>query len=335
VKTLVIGSGFIGAYVVRNLVLQGDDVICFDPASNDGLIGELLTDAGSDASPVSIRGDVTNLRQLLDVCQRHDIDQIANLAAILPGVAEKNPPLALSVNVDGMANVCEAAVQLKLRKVAFVSTVAVYGPRSVGPEGYVTDDSPPDPRNLYGACKLLDERLARTYARQHELDVTGVRFSTVYGYGRHLMKPGSLAPWMDELMNKPARGEPSVVPRGDQIYDFQHVEDAARAITLALEYHDERGSTFLTSGDLRPVRDAFQFVKGTLLPEADMTLVDGPEPGGLPAKGVLKFRGTAAQAIGYTPQISMEEGIRRTIAKLQRTASAAPVPEPAGPAGRE
>jgi nucleoside-diphosphate-sugar epimerase len=321
------GTGFVGAYVVRRLVERGERVVCYDLAPHTALLADLF--GGSVPDEVSVvRGDVTDAHFLARTLKKHGVDRIAHLAVLLGAPAERNVPAAVQVNAVGTLNVFEAAALLDVRKVAWTSSIGVYGPRSLNPDGRIDDDSLPDPRSAYGATKTLCEHLARLYDRRIADGITGVRFSTVYGWGKQLI-PGrdTALGWLPELIDKPAGGVPGLVPGGAGGFDFQYVEDAARALLAALDAPGTAGRTYVTHGDQRPVRAAYDHVR-SVLPGAALeysgelgAMVFGGDGSG--TRLIFGDRVTAAdrlyeakrceQEIGYAPEWSMERGISATI----------------------
>ena len=324
--TLVTGPGFLGGYVVRDLVADGDRVVCMSRAPSLDFLATILP-AGSLVEVELLQGDIADLPRLLHIVRARGIDRIVHLAGLLYLPSEANPPLAERVHVQGTMNVFEAAALLGVEKVVWSSSVSVYGARSRAADGFIGDDSPLDPGSVYGSCKAFCERLAVAYAERYGLDITGLRLSAMYGHGKQLtVARGSALTWLDQLIDRPARGEgPCVVPSGDGSLDFQYVEDASRAVMLALAAQTPGGETFLTSGDFRPIRDAFAYVR-SLLPAADMTL----EPGGaiLPAQSGPYRADAVREALGFTPRFSMEAGILQSIQTIRELEGLPPVVAP-------
>ena len=306
------GTGFIGAYVVRDLLDRGEDVVCFDIAPSLGLVADVVgADRLQDLTVV--RGDVTDAAQLSHTLQEHRVDKVVHLASLLTDSSEANFPLALRVNCQGTNNVFEAATLLGLEKVVWASSVSVFGPRSPGPDGVIANEAPHDPQSVYGACKSYNEQMALHYVRKYGLDTAGLRFTAVYGYGKVETVPrGTGTTFMNDLIDKPAMGEdPAVVPRGGDLIDWLFVEDAARAVVLAGDAEYTETKAFTVVGDFRPMDEVFNYVR-TLLPDADMTL----EPGG---DREMRYEGTPArEEIGYAPEYKVEEGIKRNINMLRR-----------------
>jgi nucleoside-diphosphate-sugar epimerase len=307
------GTGFIGAYVVRDLLKRRDRVVCFDIDPNPRLLGALLSPEELE-NVTLVRGDVTDWHQLLHALKAHRVDTIIHLASLLVSSSETNFPRAMRVNCLGTNHVFEGALLMGVAKVIWASSVAVFGPRSIGGDGVVPNDAPHDPQSAYGACKAYNEQMAMHYARKYDLDVVGLRFTVVYGYGkRETVARGTGSDYLDELIDKPALGEgPCIVPYGDDQIDWLYVEDAARAVVLASQVGKTRTKAFTVGGDLRPMRDVFNFIRG-LLPDADMTLQSGS------TRPLWRYDGSVTrEEIGYEPQYKIEEGIKRNVNMLRQ-----------------
>jgi nucleoside-diphosphate-sugar epimerase len=314
------GTGFIGAYVVRDLVQSGERVVCFDIAPNASWLADVIPAEHLQRVTV-VRGDVTEWPQLLHTLREQRVDKVIHLASLLTSSSEANFPLALKVNCQGTNHLFEGACLLGVEKVVWASSVAVFGPRSVGPDGLVLNDAPHDPQTVYGACKAYNEQMALHYARKYDLDVIGLRFTLVYGYGKtETVARGTGVGYLSELIDKPVLGQgPCVVPYGDDQMDWLYVEDAARAVVLASQAGRTRTKALTVRGDLRPMREVFGYVR-RLLPDAEMTL----QPGRY--RQTWQFDGSAARdAIGYAPTFTIEEGIKRNINRLRRQAGLSPV----------
>jgi nucleoside-diphosphate-sugar epimerase len=101
--------------------------------------------------------------------------------------------------------------------------------------------------------------------------------------------------------------------------DWLYVEDAARAVCLALEARPTESAGLNVAGDRRTMREAVECVR-KLLPEADLEVT----PGGGGRRPAFDGGGTEA-AIGYRPEIPIEEGFRRTINGLRQQRGLAPM----------
>ncbi len=305
------GTGFVGAYVVRDLVREGHQVTVYDLALNRAYLEDVVPE--SDRARIQlVSGDVTDLPFLLRTMRDAQPERLVHLAATLSSRSEENPLQALKINCEGTINVFEAAVLCNVQKVVWASSIAVFGPPNRRPPGEIANDAYHHPNDLYGACKAMNEQLGRHYRRRRGLDCVGVRFSVVYGYGKALtMARGTGADFLVELIDKPALGQPGVVHHGDETLDWLYVEDAARAVVLASKALHNRSVGLNICGQRSTVREVAHRVK-QLLPTAQIEV----HPGGW--GGPMHFEMATTEAeIHYSPQFSLEEGLRRNINMLR------------------
>lgn len=129
--------------------------------------------------------DVLKEKVLFDFIQRNKVTQIYHLAAVLSATGEKNPKFAWHLNMDGLIQVLDAAVALKVEKVYWPSSIAVFGPNT--PKQHTPQDTIMDPSTIYGISKLAGERWCDWYYRKHGLDVRSLRYPGLIGYKT---KPG-------------------------------------------------------------------------------------------------------------------------------------------------
>lgn len=339
-SVLVTGIGFVGGYVVRDLINAGHDVVLF------GLFG-----GGPD--PESARPDLANVRYLVDEEQWNDVrvivgditdkdlmdkaitengvTRIIHLASLISSSSEANIPRAVDVNVGGSVNLFEAGVRHGLERIVWSSSINVFGPRSVSATGIITDESPVDPQTVYGSSKVFVERLAARYHVNHGLNVVGLRLSKVYGFGEHVKAGrGGGNSWFSDLAERPAMGlEPCTIPFGDRIMHFQYIEDISAALVKAVESDAGAGQSFVTGGDWRPIREAFDYVR-SVLPDADMTLVDSSEAAGMHPGGQTNWENNfdaslVRDVLGIEFPHSMEQGLGLMISEYRRFAELPPV----------
>ena len=307
------GTGFIGAYVVRQLRDAGHRVTVYDVAPDHEFLRDLLS-AEQMAGIEIVTGDITDLAALLRALKRSNAQRIIHLAALLGSKSNENPLRSLKVNCEGTLNVFEAALDRGVERVVWASSVGVFGAASKRLPGPVSNEAVHTPTDLYGACKSLDERFSKHYRRVYDLDCVGLRYALVYGYGKaRTVARGTGAGFMEELIDKPAMGQPSGVPAGEAILDFIHVEDAARATILASSVPSSIPVALNIGGFRASLREAVGMVK-TVLPEADIVVEDGSW-NGVDHNYDLS---AAESAIDYVPAISLEQGLRENIAQIQR-----------------
>jgi len=307
------GTGLIGAYVTRQLLDAGHEATLYDLAPDREFLCDLLTPSQMGRVRV-VAGDVLDLPGLLRALKLSEAQRIIHLAALLGSKSNDNPLLSLKVNCEGTLNVFEAALDRGATRVVWASSVGVFGIANKRIPGPVPNEALHQPTDLYGACKSLNERFSKHYRRAYGLDCVGLRYAAVYGYGKaRTLARGTGAAFMTELIDKPAAGLRGVVPAGEAIIDFVHVEDAARATILAANAAPTKPVALNIGGFRATLREAARIVKSAI-PDADIAIEAGSW-NGIDHHYDLSV---AESAIGYVPQIDLEQGLRENIAQIRR-----------------
>lgn len=177
-KILVIGAGGqLGTELVQGLwkVYGEENVFATDIKDPQGI----LTRARFEIL------DVLKQKHLFDFIQKNEITQIYHLAAVLSATGEKNPKFAWHLNMDGLIHVLDAAVEFKLEKVYWPSSIAVFGPTT--PRHHTPQETIMSPTTIYGITKLAGERWCEWYHRNKGVDVRSLRYPGLIGYKS---KPG-------------------------------------------------------------------------------------------------------------------------------------------------
>lgn len=173
-KILVIGAnGQIGTELVLNLrnIYGVDAVIASDIRHSEH---PLIKDG-----PFTLL-NVLDKSTLESVFKIHNPTQIYLLAAILSATGEKHPQMAWDLNMTGLLNVLDLAVQYKTQKVFWPSSIAVFGPHS--PRENTPQFCVMDPNTVYGFSKLAGERWCEYYYLKYGLDVRSVRYPGLIGW---------------------------------------------------------------------------------------------------------------------------------------------------------
>lgn len=179
-KILVIGAaGQIGSELIFSLrkIYGNDNVVGSDKRSD--LPAELLNSGPFETL------DVLNKDEIASICKKHGINMIVNLAAILSAVGEQKPQLAWNVNMNGMMNVLDVALEMKMKQVFVPSSIAAFGPGT--PLDLAPQDTILRPTTMYGVTKVAGELLGDYYVKRFGLDVRGVRFPGIIS---HATLPG-------------------------------------------------------------------------------------------------------------------------------------------------
>ncbi len=313
------GSGFIGAYIARQLIQADQQVVTLDPVASN-VISEVLT-AEELARVRRVSGDASSLRDVGRAIRDHRVDRVIHLASLLHPASNENPTLAVQVNVQGQLTILEAARLFDLQKVVWASSVVVFGGRAAHGQPILPNDAPHHPVSVYGATKSFDEFLTEHYIATWHVDAVGLRLTLVYGPGR----VRGASSFVNELI-KPALGEPADVPFGDDVVDWQYVEDVAALFVKCVDLPRLKTSVFNTQFDPRSIRDAGAYIE-SLFPTAQISY----QPGEFGIAWELDDSLLQAE-IGFIPAFPMERGLRATIDHARREAGLPPRTEPAASA---
>ncbi|MDO4711543.1 MAG: L-threonine 3-dehydrogenase [Peptostreptococcaceae bacterium] len=123
--------------------------------------------------------DVLDGKKLGEICEKHKIDQIVHLAAILSAVGENKPQLAYNINMNGLFNVLEVAREKNIALFT-PSSIAAFGPST--PKDMVPQDTIQRPTTMYGVTKVAGELLCDYYHQRFGVDTRGVRFPGLISY---------------------------------------------------------------------------------------------------------------------------------------------------------
>jgi nucleoside-diphosphate-sugar epimerase len=171
---LVIGAcGQLGTELVEELrKIYGDShVIASDIRQSDD---EVFKNGPFETLDIL---DKNNFSALL---QKYKPSQVYHLAALLSATAEAKPKLGWTLNMDGLFNVLDAAVDFKIGKIYWPSSIAVFGPNT--PMNDTPQNCVMDPNTVYGISKLAGERYCEYYFQKRGVDVRSLRYPGLIGY---------------------------------------------------------------------------------------------------------------------------------------------------------
>jgi UDP-glucose 4-epimerase len=315
------GAGFIGSRVVRDLVRAGRQVVVYDWFPEKFVLEKLLNE--EEMSKVKIvHGDVTDYSTLVRTLKENNVETVVHTAAVMLLEVNSNPLLGVKVNCEGTVGVFEAARFLGLKKVVWISSGSVFGPAERYPEDYIPNDAPHYPQNLYGVFKSLDEFVAAYYVDRYGMDITALRFVMVYGPWQ---TRGRTARIIRELVGNPALGRQGRVPAAaDNVLGWTYVEDAAVALSLAINSGRTKTRAYSVRGAIHTVKEIAEYVK-ELLPAADITLLP-LEKSASHTIMTCKYDTSIIEAeLGFRSQWTMKQGIRETINTIRQASGLTPV----------
>ena len=307
------GYGFIGAWIIKNLLARGDDVFVYDLKEDARRLRLILPEA-EVAKVTFLPGDVTDLPTLTAALKSQAITHVIHLAGLQVPTCRANPILGAQVNVLGTLSVFEAikALGTQVQRLVYASSAAVYGGPELYPAGPQADDAPLIPSTHYGVFKCCNEGNARIYHIDNGINSVGLRPWTVYGVGRDL----GMTSEPTKAIKAVLLGRPYAINFGGWT-DFQYVDDVAK--------------TFIHSLD-RPYTGAKSYnLRGAVV---RMTEFHAALTAVLPDAATLVTLGTTQIAICYDlsddglqkdlgpmPRTSLEDGVRETVAIFRRLLS--------------
>jgi UDP-glucose 4-epimerase len=283
---------------VRALVGRGDEVVVLDSGIAAGFANVAVTDARI------VEGDV------------RDSDVVARAAegctAIVHLAAQASVPLSIShplddlaTNVDASVALLESARDRGIRRVVFASSNAVIG----GHPPPAHEELVPHPVSPYGAAKAAVEAYVRAYHAAYGLEGVSLRFANAYGpWSAH--KSSVVAAFARAYLSG---GPLTIRGTGRQTRDFVHVDDVTSVVLACLDAPPEAVAN-----------EVFQVGTGretSLLELAELFFEAGgraipiehapPSPGDV-TRNVSEI-GKARRLLGYSPQVSLRDGIGQTL----------------------
>ena len=294
------GAGFIGSHLVELLMRKGFSVRVLDNLSTGRL--ENIREHLNDPQFRFVRGDIRD-RQSVEEAIR-GVQAVFHLAAITSvPYSVKHPEITRQVNVEGTRKLLEACLRGGAERFIFVSSCAVYGEPEYLP---VDEGHPTRPVSPYAESKLEAENLCREFQERYGLRTTVIRPFNVYGPGmRNDQYGGVIARFIERLrLGKP----PVIYGDGEQTRDFVHVEDAVRAMVLALESRKAVGRTFnVATGAPTSINRLAQLL-------IELHGADGIEAKHRKARaGDVRYSYAdiqeARDVLGFEPRISLKEGL--------------------------
>lgn len=283
------GTGFLGAWVARRLLLAGCQVRVLDRSTDRTLLEGIV---GADAAAVEcLAGDVSDAAGVAEAAA--GCEGVVHLAAVLTPACQSDPIRGATVNLVGTLAVFEAVRRHGIRQVAYASSAGVFGPDS----GEV-----PHPMTQYGVFKLACEGSARAYWGDHGIASVGIRPFVVYGPGREV---GSTA-GPSVACRKAVAGKAYAIPFTGST-DFIFVDDVAAAFVAAATRRIDGAHVLNLRGEVATVEQVIQAIRA-LCPDAALT-AEGPP---LPIAPEL-VRHDVEAVLGPMPHTSLRDGLSRTV----------------------
>jgi UDP-glucose 4-epimerase len=302
---LVTGAaGFLGSALANRLAREGHQVRGLDDLSA-GDPGRL------DPDVLFTRGDVIDRPKLWTLLQ--DVDCVYHLAARV-SVPESilYPREYNAVNVGGTVSVMEAMRDVGVQRVVFASSGSVYGDQGKQP---LMEDAPPNPRSPYAVSKLAAEYYVQTIGALWGIETVVLRIFNAYGPGQPL--PAAHAPVIPHFLRRTVRSGTLVIHgRGDQTRDFVYVTDVVEGmVSAATAPSIDKSVINIGSGRETSIRTLAQDVLEAVGSRAEWLYKEDHDVG---SSRMCADINLAKKKLGFRPQVKLQEGLERMVAKDPR-----------------
>ena len=317
-KTVLVtgGAGFIGSSVADTLLARGDTVVIIDEIndyydvnlkkSNLALLKEKY---GEERLKIYV-GDICDTTLVNKIFAEEQIQWVCHMAAragVRPSIDD--PYVYIHSNIEGTTRLMEISARNGVQNFVFASSSSVYGGSK---STFFSEDEVVDnPVSPYAASKKACELLAYTYHHLYKLNVTGLRFFTVYGpRGRPDMAPF-------KFIDRVSRGATlQQFGDGSSSRDYTYIDDIVDGVVRAVDRPYPYQIFNLGKGSGTSLKEFIDLVQKHVGKPAKIQLLPD-QPGDVPytCADVSK----AERLLGYRSQVPFEEGIRRTVEWYKQT----------------
>lgn len=345
-KTVLItgGAGFVGSHIVDKLIGNGYDVIVLDSLVEQVHYGEIPDYLNEEAE--FVEGDVRDDDVLRSVVDRADI---INHQAAAVGVGQSMYEVEKYVDVNelGTAKILDLLVEdnISVEKFIIASSMSIYGEGSYycpkceavqytvhRPESQLTkhkwemqcpecgtetdprpisESKPPNPTSIYAITKRNQEEMALTIGREYDIPTVALRYFNIYGSRQSLENPytGVCAIFSSRIKN----GNPPVIfEDGDQVRDFIHVSDIARANRLAIESNDASGEVVnIGTGTPNSIRETAEALIDLYDADLEPKVTDEYRAGDI--RHAYADTKRAEELLGFESEVTLSDGLEEFV----------------------
>ena len=300
-KAIVTGAnGFVGTAVCRELAGRGVQVIAVVRHPE-----EVIRGIESVPGIRIVYADLSGFRHLAEVIPDRDIDALYHFAWVGSAGPLRGDADVQMRNVQYTCDTVKACAEMGCGRFVFASSIMEYEI-----EATMATDATPGINTLYCSAKVAADYMARTLAGSLEVDYIRAVISNIYG-------PGEMSPRLvNTSIRKMLRGEHCAFSAGEQMYDFIYITDAAKTFAAIGEKGIRNRTYYIGSPEPKPLKEFLLAMRDCVDPGMEIGL------GELPFSGVsLTYREFDIHAVekdtGFVPEVSFEEGIRKTAAWIR------------------
>lgn len=311
-KILLTGSsGFLGAWVARELLARQIDFVMFDRDPDLRRLDALVPGRPEELQLET--GDIADSDRLTALVEQHRVTAVIHLAALQMPFCRPDPLEGARVNVLGTLAVFEAARRTgRIQRIAYASSAAVIGPEEFYGPGAVVNDAPLMPATHYGVFKQANEGAARVYWLDHQISSVGLRPWTVFGLGRDQ----GLTSDATKAIKAALLGRPFTIRYGGR-NALQYARDVAACFVLSALNERPGAHAFNLRGEVVEMTDYVAAIEAAAPQAAGLIRCEGEA---IPVACDLDD-GPLREFLPALPQTPMQQGIEQTLRDFQRLQS--------------
>jgi len=295
------GAGFIGSHLVEELLRRGERV---------RIVDSLITGKRKNLAQLPgaefLEGDLADLS--VAKAAVHGVDYVLHQAAI-PSVPRsvEDPITSNRANIDSTLNVLVAARDARVKRVVYAGSSSAYGNSEALPK---REDMPTHPLSPYALQKLVGEQYMQMFTTLYGLETVTIRYFNVFGPRQDPSSPysGVISLFAKALLENTS---PTIYGDGEQTRDFTYIANVVDGVLRAV-------TAPKASGAVVNVATGSRISLNTLFAGMRQLTGSGVNASYAPPRhGDVKDSQAditrARELLGYTPLVSFEEGLRRTL----------------------
>jgi nucleoside-diphosphate-sugar epimerase len=305
------GAGFIGSHIVKRLVMRNEQVRVVDNLHTGKIERLEMLRSAIDF----VEADLADP----NVCDRvvDGVDYVLHQAAI-PSVQRsiRDPIASNHANITATLNLLESCRKSGVRRFVYAASSSAYGNTAVLPK---QEDMVANPMSPYALQKFVGERYGRMYHDLFGLETVSLRYFNVFGPSQDPHSEYSAV--IPKFINKLLHGEKlTVFGDGEQSRDFTYVDNVIAANILALTAADAAGKVFnIGCGSRISLNALINHLEKILGVKAQVEYLP-PRAGDV--RDSLADISRARSILGFLPHVSLEDGLRHTVAWFREAVTA-------------
>jgi UDP-N-acetylglucosamine/UDP-N-acetyl-alpha-D-glucosaminouronate 4-epimerase len=301
------GAGFIGSHLAEELAHRGEHVRVVD---------SLVTGKRQNLAPVPgvefIEGDLANL----DVARRavDGVDFVLHQAAI-PSVPRsvQDPLTSHRANVDATLNILLAARDARVKRLVYAGSSSAYGDTPTLPK---VETMPNAPLSPYALQKLVGEQYGQMFTQLYGLETVTIRYFNVFGPRQDPSSPysGVISLFISALCEG---RQPTIYGDGEQTRDFTYVANVVDGVLRACTSAGASGEVInVATGGRISINTLFRTIRDLIGARVEPVYA-AARPGDVRDSQADITK--AHRLLGYTPIVSLEQGLEQTVAWFRKT----------------